>query len=91
MVWRPADMHGRAGPLSAAPAQGMYMGCGLGLGGAVGGLLYDEVGGPATFALTAAFLAASWLACGLAQLWLRAHTARRRESGDLTEPLMEGA
>ena len=72
--------------------QGLYMGVGLGLGGLVGGFLYDDFGPQATFVLTAAFLAVGWLACGVAQLCLRSLAIKEREesSDSLTALLVPG-
>ena len=92
MIWAMTSLYLRYTTLFA---QGLYMGVGLGLGGLVGGFLYDAYGPRATFVLTAAFLAVGWLCCALAQLFLlpRQRPAHKSDDGTtsaLISPLVAG-
>lgn len=70
-------------------AQGLYMGVGLGLGGVVGGIIYDRFGARVVFFSAAAVIACGWLLVCVAQqlLMYRKRTASERGEG-LQEPLL---
>ena len=73
--------------------QGLYMGVGLGLGGLVGGFLYDAYGAQRTFVFTAGFLAVGWLCCALAQACLLPKGKQKEDAAPrsaLISPLVAG-
>ena len=69
--------------------QGLYMGVGLGLGGVVGGVIYDHYGARCVFYTAAAVMAVGWLLVSIAQLMLRCwHGPAEPRTEGLLEPLL---
>ena len=76
--------------LTCSDAQGLYMGVGLGLGGVIGGLVYDKFGAQHVFFCAAAVMAAGWIVVSMAQLLIRCRQCPSHAQTDgLHEPLLQ--